>query len=101
MDSLAEQQLANPEDVAPYRTFLEAIERLVREERLPEPARLLDFGCGVGHYSELLERYFPGRFAYTGCDFSEPMLAAARARWPEREFVVNDLFANELDARVV
>jgi hypothetical protein len=97
MDDLAEQQLGSPEDVAPYRTFVEAIGALLREQPLPEPARLLDFGCGVGHYSELLERYFPGRFAYTGCDFSEPMIEAARARWPDREFLVDDLFENDLD----
>ncbi len=97
MGSLAEQQLASPEQVDPYRAFLEAIDRLLAEERLPRPARLLDFGCGVGHYSELLQRSHPGRFAYTGCDFSQAMIATARARWPERDFVVNDLFANELD----
>jgi SAM-dependent methyltransferase len=97
MDNLAEQQLGSPEDVAPYRTFVEAIGRLASEHALPERARLLDFGCGVGHYSELLERYFPGRFAYIGCDFSQAMVEAARARWPQREFVLNDIFENELD----
>lgn len=97
METLAEQQLRQPEDVAPYRTFLEAVGILAAEASLPQPARLLDVGCGVGHYSELLERFYPGRFAYTGCDFAEPMIDSARARWPDREFVVNDLFDSRLD----
>ena len=97
MRSLIDDQLEHPEHVAPYRAFVTAISHLVAEEPLPDRARLLDFGCGVGHYSELLERFFPGRFLYTGCDYAEPMIDAARERWPGREFVVNDLFANELD----
>src|SRR5262249_2987410 len=54
-------------------------------------------GCGVGHYSELLERRFPGRFEYTGCDYSEAMIEAARREWGGRHFLTNDLFANALD----
>jgi SAM-dependent methyltransferase len=99
MAALAERQLASPGTVAPYRTFVRAVEALLADDSLPAPARLLDFGCGVGHYSELLERSFPRRFLYTGCDAAEPMIAAARRRWPDRSFVVNDLFANELDLR--
>jgi len=97
MHDLATQQLERPEDVAPYRAFLELAERLVARPDLPTPAVLLDFGCGVGHYSELVERRFPGRFYYTGCDYSEAMVETARRRWPERRFVVNDLFDNGLD----
>src|SRR5205823_6504660 len=67
------------------------------ELELPELARFLDFGCGIGHYSELLERRYPGRFDYTGCDYSPAMVEAAREEWPGRTFVVNDLFANTLD----
>jgi len=97
MAALAEEQLASPEGVAPYSAFVEAIEALTRSYPLPRPARLLDFGCGVGHYSELIERHFPDRFVYTGCDYSESMIAAARDRWPGREFLVNDVLANILD----
>jgi SAM-dependent methyltransferase len=97
MADLAERQLEAPEEVAPYRAFLTAVGALVAEEELPTPAQLLDFGCGVGHYSELVERYFPGRFVYTGCDFAEPMVEAARRRWPGRTFIVKDLFEEALD----
>lgn len=97
MLELAREQLRDPESVPPYRAFLEAIEWMLAELPLPDPVRLLDFGCGVGHYSELLERRYPGRFDYTGCDYSEAMVEAARGEWGGRRFVTNDLFANTLD----
>ncbi len=97
MAKLAEQQLEAPDAVAPFSAFLQAIEALLAEHPLPQPARFLDFGCGIGQYSELLERRFPGRFDYTGCDYAEEMIAEARARWPGRRFVVNDVFDNQLD----
>jgi SAM-dependent methyltransferase len=97
MRALARHQLEDPPSVPPYRAFLEAVDYALAELPLPEPARFLDFGCGVGHYSELLERRYPGRFDYTGCDYSPAMVEAARAEWPGRTFVVNDLFANTLD----
>lgn len=97
MLALAREQLREPDAVPPYRAFLEAIDWSLSELALPQPAHFLDFGCGVGHYGELLERRFPGRFRYTGCDYSEAMVETARAEWPGREFVVNDLFSNTLD----
>ncbi len=97
MLALARAELAAPEAVPPYRAFLEAIDWALAELALSDPARLLDFGCGVGHYSELLERRHPGRFDYTGCDYSEAMIEAARAEWSGRRFVVDDLLASTLD----
>jgi SAM-dependent methyltransferase len=97
MARLAEDQLEEPETVAPFSAFLRAIEVLLADHPLPQAARFLDFGCGIGQYSELLERRFPGRFDYTGCDYAEEMIAEARTRWPGRHFVVNDVFENRLD----
>jgi 2-polyprenyl-3-methyl-5-hydroxy-6-metoxy-1,4-benzoquinol methylase len=97
MLQLARTQLEVPDSVAPYRAFFAAMDYALAELTLPEPARLLDLGCGVGHYSELLERRYPGRFDYTGSDYSAAMVEAARAEWPGRRFVVDDLFAPALD----
>ena len=97
MTELTSDELEHTEGVPAFGVFLEAIGSMAEELRLPKPARLLDVGCGTGHYSELLERFFPGRFDYTGCDYAPAMIEAARARWPERTFVVNDLFDNKLD----
>ncbi len=97
MVELADRGLEDPDAVPPLRVFLTAVETLLDRDDLPRPARILDFGCGVGHYGELLERRHPGRFEYVGCDYSEAMVATARARSPERRFEVNDLFANRID----
>jgi SAM-dependent methyltransferase len=94
---LVRHQLAHPENVAPFRTFLAAAGALAEDFDLPHPARLLDFGCGAGHYAELLDRYLPGRFEYTGCDGSAEMVEAARRERPGKTFHVNDLFSNALD----
>jgi SAM-dependent methyltransferase len=97
MAARAAEGLRQPETVAPFRSFLEVMETLVAEYPLPDHARFLDFGCGTGHYCRLLEQRFPGRFEYVGCDYSEPMIAAARERWPGKTFTVNDVFANRLE----
>jgi SAM-dependent methyltransferase len=97
MLQLARTQLEDPDSVAPYRAFFAALDYALAELPLPQPARLLDLGCGVGHYSELLERRYPARFDYTGSDYSEAMIEAARNEWSGRRFVVDDLFAPSLD----
>lgn len=81
----------------PHRLFRDAIEWTVENVELPERARFLDHGCGAGHYSVLLDRYAPGRFAYTGADISEAMIERARTLWPGREFLVDDLVSSALN----
>ena len=95
--ALVRAELEHPDDVAPFHAFVELIDALLNDFELPDPAQFLDFGCGAGHYSELLDRRFPGRFDYTGCDFSKKMVETARRQWPNRRFVVNDLYRNRLD----
>jgi trans-aconitate methyltransferase len=90
-------QLDNAEHIAPFSTFLRVLETLVARDDLARPARLLDVGCGSGHYSQLIERYAPGRFVYAGCDSSTQMIEIARAEWPERTFSVGDVFDEALD----
>lgn len=51
------------------------------------PARTLDVACGTGY----LTRWLPGEVV--GLDQSERMLAMARERVPEAEFVRGDAFA--------
>ena len=90
---LTNAELEQPTEVAPYRAFLELLPTLTADPDLQAPARLLDIGCGVGAYSELLDRYARGRFEYVGADYSTEILAVARERWPGREFVERDVFA--------
>lgn len=68
----------------PFKYFLEAL------EHVPGSTSLVDAGCGVGHYSELMQRHHP-RVSYAGFDFSEAMIEQAKKLWPGRTFFVADM----------
>lgn len=93
---LVESELRNPERIAPFRTFLEILEYITRAYG-PSKRRILDVGCGVGHYSELVQRYYSGRFEYLGCDYSEAMVETARQMWPQSVFLVDNVFESHVD----
>jgi SAM-dependent methyltransferase len=52
--------------------------------------RLLEVGCGSGYYSEVFADLVAGGVSYTGIDYSEAMIARARARYPSITFEVAD-----------
>jgi SAM-dependent methyltransferase len=96
MATLADDELrrfeTDPRLVAPFRAFLELLPAVVADPRLDAPADLIDVGCGMGVYADLLDRYAPGRFRYLGVDYSDEILAVARRRSPSRQFEHRDLF---------
>jgi SAM-dependent methyltransferase len=51
---------------------------------------LLEVGCGSGYYSEVFATLLPGRVRYSGVDYSDAMIARARADYPSTEFDVAD-----------
>lgn len=51
---------------------------------------IFDLGCGPGNSTELLVEAFPGA-TVVGVDYSEGMLAVARARVPKAEFIEQDI----------
>ena len=72
--------------VSPY------VDRIL--ERLPEGARVLDFGCGTG---DPIAKHITGRgFRVTGVDESEQMLKFARQIVPEAELIHADMLSVEL-----
>jgi SAM-dependent methyltransferase len=52
--------------------------------------RLLEVGCGSGYYSEVFATLVPGGVRYTGIDYSDAMIARARAHYPSMAFEVAD-----------
>jgi SAM-dependent methyltransferase len=56
---------------------------------IPHP-KVIEVGCGSGYYSEVLAALLPDRIDYTGTDYSQAMIARARARYPLTTFEVAD-----------
>ncbi len=61
----------------------------VTATRMTNP-RLLEVGCGSGYYSEVFDNLLGGDISYTGIDYSDAMIARARARYPATTFEVAD-----------
>jgi SAM-dependent methyltransferase len=51
---------------------------------------LIEIGCGSGYYSEVFSSLLPNGVAYTGIDYSQAMIARARAQYPAVQFEVAD-----------
>lgn len=63
-----------------------------------EPVTLLDFGCGLGHLLDHLERSPAHRHVrYCGLDLSPKYLEAARARHPDARFIEMDVLESDAD----
>jgi len=52
--------------------------------------RLLEVGCGSGYTSEVFATLLPGGVRYTGIDYSDAMIARARAHYPLASFEIAD-----------
>jgi len=52
--------------------------------------RVLEVGCGSGCYSEVFATLLPGGVRYAGIDYSDAMIASARAHYPSLAFEVGD-----------
>jgi SAM-dependent methyltransferase len=51
---------------------------------------VIEVGCGSGYYSEVLATLLPCAISYRGIDYSQAMVARARAHYPSRIFEVAD-----------
>jgi trans-aconitate methyltransferase len=59
-----------------WRFFLEEL------ERIKNPKRVVDIGCGVGSFSKLL-RMWHGKIDYIGYDYSSAAIKTAKSMWGE------------------
>ena len=96
MLALVRRQLEAPDLVPPFRGFRYALEHVLGDPQVGRPLRLLDVGCGVGHYSELVERWYGDSVVYEGCDASAEMVATAAATWPGRSFAEDDVLRPQI-----
>ena len=55
-----------------------------------ENPRVLEVGCGSGYYSDVFATLLTCGVQYTGVDYSEAMIARARAHYPSTAFEVTD-----------
>lgn len=70
----------DPEYFARYK--IQEISRLYRTRGLPDPKRILDFGCGIGNSVVHLKGAFP-QAQIVGLDVSARSLDIARGRFPD------------------
>lgn len=96
---LVSAQLQEAQKVEPFYQFNLLWEALMRyAPSLQDNGRLLDVGCGVGHYGVLLKRLAP-RVRYTGTDLSPSMIEARidpEANLHVAEFMENDFHAYDV-----
>jgi SAM-dependent methyltransferase len=52
--------------------------------------RVLEVGCGSGYYSDVFATLLPSGISYAGIDYSDAMIARARAHCPSASFQVAD-----------
>jgi SAM-dependent methyltransferase len=56
------------------------------------PCTMLDVGCGTGRLLDEIKASAGIKIGYTGIDLSPKLIAAAKAKHPEADFVVGDPF---------
>jgi SAM-dependent methyltransferase len=59
-------------------------------------AKVLDFGCGVGHLLSFMRNQFGFKGEYIGYDLSAAMIAAAINKFPDAKFEQRDVLAEGL-----
>jgi len=90
---LEELHEGNPPTV--YTVGAEALKAIPGRNKLT----LLEAGCASGYYSEVISTLVGERFAYTGFDYSEAMIAVAKNRYPNEKFLRLDIRNTELPGK--
>jgi ubiquinone/menaquinone biosynthesis C-methylase UbiE len=75
-----------------YRTEAEKVKTLIETYKLSKGNSLLDLACGTGGHIP----YWRDKYDVTGLDISTEMLALARGKYPDVEFVLGDMIGFSL-----
>jgi len=73
--------------VPEYTVAAEALNAIPGSNKLT----LLDLGCARGYYSEVIPTLVGKRFKYTGSDYSDSFLTAAKKKYPNTKFLNLDI----------
>jgi ubiquinone/menaquinone biosynthesis C-methylase UbiE len=71
------------------RLDLKVAAEAIAATAIPNP-HVLEVGCGSGYYSEVFATLLKGGVRYAGIDYSDAMIARARAHYPSATFDVAD-----------
>jgi tetratricopeptide (TPR) repeat protein len=77
-----------PEEMPWYPLWMSIIREIKSLKESGNAERVIDLGCGPGHFAELLNKEIPG-LDYSGVDFSEVAIEEARKRCPYIGYAFN------------
>jgi SAM-dependent methyltransferase len=80
---LADMYLGRPQPM--FRALADLLAPILSDQD-----SVLEIGCASGYYYEILEYLMNRRIAYTGVDYSEPLIEMARQYYPKARFDVAD-----------
>ncbi|HSJ69300.1 MAG TPA: class I SAM-dependent methyltransferase [Anditalea sp.] len=76
-----------------YRVMVD----IIRLDSLsPDKVSLLDFGCGTGELNTYLQKNNLTYIKYAGLDISQKFIAHCRSKFPQNEFFLRNLLAEEI-----
>jgi ubiquinone/menaquinone biosynthesis C-methylase UbiE len=78
-----------------YQKEVDDIVKLIKQYKKSDGTLLLDVGCGTGGHFEFLQE----QFVCTGLDISESMLVYAKQKFPDIDFIQDDMAEMNLDGK--
>ncbi len=69
--------------------------RIMYELTQDSNSTLLDFGCGLGHFYEWIEKNNPNQIKYSGLDINEGFYKACKSKFPTIPFYHSDILKED------
>ncbi len=78
-----------------YQTMLELINFTEKTFQLSKDISLLDFGCGLSHLFEYIQKKNIRGINYTGLDISEQFYQASKRKFPNNHYLYGDILLDD------